>query len=150
MLKKEEVAKLKAKLTPEQQDVCFNKGTEMPFTGEYWDNHEEGSYSCAVCGAELFDSKTKFESGTGWPSFDRAKADGTIIERSDRSHWMVRTEIVCAKCGGHLGHVFSDGPTETGKRYCVKSLSLTYEQEAGQGGGLGQRPDQANDGEQPV
>ena len=83
------------------------------------------------CGADLFDTDAKFDSGSGWPSFDRARSDGTIIERSDRSHLMVRTEILCARCGGHLGHVFPDGPTDTGQRYCVNSLSLTYEPDAG-------------------
>ena len=89
----------------------------------------EGVFRCAGCGAELFDSGSKFESGTGWPSFDRAKSDGTIVEHADRSFGVTRTEIVCARCGGHLGHVFPDGPTDTGLRYCVNSLSLTYEQD---------------------
>ncbi len=92
-----------------------------------------GSSIAPVAAPSCSTPMSKFESGSGWPSFDRAKADGTIIERSDRSHWMVRTEIVCATCGGHLGHVFPDGPTETGRRYCVNSLSLTYEQEGGAG-----------------
>ena len=89
----------------------------------------EGVFRCAGCGAELFDADAKFESGTGWPSFDRAKAAGTIVELVDRSLWMTRTEILCARCGGHLGHVFPDGPTDTGQRYCVNSLSLTYERD---------------------
>ena len=89
----------------------------------------KGVFHCAGCGAELFDTEAKFESGTGWPSFDRATANGTIIERQDRSLWMTRTEILCARCGGHLGHVFPDGPTDSGLRYCVNSLSLTYAQD---------------------
>ena len=123
----------KDQLSPERYAVLRRAGTEPAWSGDLLHVDGDGVFHCAGCDAPLFDTDSKFESGTGWPSFDRAKADGTIIERSDRSHWMVRTEIVCAKCGGHLGHVFPDGPTETGKRYCVNSLSLTYEQEGGQG-----------------
>ena len=122
----------KDQLSAERYAVLRRAGTEPAWSGDLVHVDGDGVFHCAGCGAELFDSDSKFESGSGWPSFDRAKADGTVIERSDRSHWMVRTEIVCAKCGGHLGHVFPDGPTDTGRRYCVNSLSLTYEQEGGQ------------------
>jgi methionine-R-sulfoxide reductase len=121
----------KNQLSPERYAVLRRAGTEPAWSGDLLHVDGDGVFHCAGCGAELFDTDSKFESGSGWPSFDRAKADGTIIERYDRSLWMVRTEIVCAKCGGHLGHVFPDGPTETGMRYCVNSLSLTYEPEAG-------------------
>jgi methionine-R-sulfoxide reductase len=117
----------KEQLSPARYRVLRRAGTEPAWTGELLHVEEEGVFRCAGCNAELFDSDSKFESGTGWRSFDRAKSAGTIREHTDRSFGMARTEISCARCGGHLGHVFTDGPTDTGLRYCVNSLSLTYE-----------------------
>ena len=121
---KEEKAKLKQRLTPEEYNVCVDKGTEVPFSGEYWDSHEQGVYHCLVCGNPLFSSETKFDSGTGWPSFWEPIAKESVKEQSDNSLFMKRTEVECAKCGSHLGHVFSDGPKPTGLRYCINSVSL--------------------------
>ena len=113
-------------LTPEQYHVLREKGTDAPFTGKLTLNKEKGLYSCAACGNELFTSDMKFESHCGWPSFDREVEGGKIITQVDKSYGMVRTEILCAKCGSHLGHLFDDGPTGTGLRYCVNSTSLEF------------------------
>ena len=120
-------AEWKKELTPEQYHVLREKGTERPGTGEYNDHHEKGVYVCAGCGTELFTSEQKFDSHCGWPSFDNNIAGGDRVKQmKDFSYGMIRTEIVCAKCGGHLGHIFDDGPTATGNRYCVNSLSLKF------------------------
>jgi len=113
-------------LTPQQYDVLRKKGTEPSGTGAYVNNHEKGTYLCAACGLELFSSDTKFESGTGWPSFWQPIARTHVTETTDRTHGMNRTEVTCARCGGHLGHVFDDGPKPTGLRYCMNSASLKF------------------------
>jgi len=119
--------KWKKKLTKEQYRVLRKKGTEPAFTGKFWNHHEKGVYKCAGCGAPLFSSEEKFDSGTGWPSFDRSMDDASVKEKPDTSHGMIRTEILCGKCGGHLGHIFDDGPKSTGCRYCINSISLDFE-----------------------
>jgi peptide-methionine (R)-S-oxide reductase len=122
-------AEWREQLTPEQYDVLRQRGTERSFTGPYWNEKKSGVYRCAGCGQELFVSETKFESGTGWPSFTRPVAEGRVEEHEDRSHGMVRTEVACGRCGGHLGHVFPDGPPPTGLRYCINSAALQFEAE---------------------
>ena len=123
-------AEWRASLTPEQYRILRQKGTERAFSGDLWDEHRPGTYRCAGCGAELFPSATKFDSGTGWPSF-YAPVDSAAVEtETDRKMWMTRTEALCSSCGGHLGHVFPDGPAPTGLRYCINSASLRLDSEA--------------------
>jgi peptide-methionine (R)-S-oxide reductase len=118
-------------LSPEQYAVLRQAGTERAFTGKYWDCHDDGIYRCAACGAELFDASTKFESGTGWPSFYEPMVSDAVVLVQDRAHGMARTEVRCRRCGSHLGHVFNDGPKPTGQRFCMNSAALDLAPAAG-------------------
>lgn len=122
-------AQWRQQLTPEQYEVTRNKGTEPAYTGKYWNNKEQGAYKCIACGAELFTSDTKYDSGCGWPSFFAAGTPENFHTEVDRSHGMVRTEVMCSNCGAHLGHLFDDGPQPSGQRYCMNSASLAFEKQ---------------------